>query len=163
MNCSRFQLHIVGTSCGDGLDLEVAKELGFVPSSLSDFLASHHEVIGNLIGDDRVALVILVRSYEVTDPSRRGDKLAGSSLFNKVKVFCDTLKGNRVAIDVIEVGIHQRDKSREVISLARHDFLHCHFFIGVLLVAPWRKRSLLPLTAHAILVNLTFFRQELTR
>lgn len=57
---------------------------------------------------------------------------ANGLLFDELQVLLDALVGDGVAVDKVQVGVHQRQQAGEVLALAVEDLAHRHLLVRIL-------------------------------
>mmetsp|Transcript_10949 Transcript_10949/g.26514 ORF Transcript_10949/g.26514 Transcript_10949/m.26514 type:complete len:292 (+) Transcript_10949:1415-2290(+) len=112
--------------------------------------------MSNRVGNNRVALVVGVTTNVVSHPGCWCDKLSIGTTLNKVQVLRQLCQCDSIAVDVVQVCSHQGDQAWKVITLARHDFTHGHFFISILFIVFIRIGSRFSLLAYTIGIKIFF-------
>eukprot|EP00967_Tisochrysis_lutea_P103087 scaffold155436_cov30-Tisochrysis_lutea.AAC.1 len=116
----------IGILCLDGRHIEIAVQLGYVFEPKPNPMTLGHEVGGDALRDNRIALVIGVLAHELAHPLCGRHELATCARHDEVEIICYCLHCGGVGLDKLKVGQDERHQPLER-ALASHDFEECEF------------------------------------
>mmetsp|Transcript_16218 Transcript_16218/g.41972 ORF Transcript_16218/g.41972 Transcript_16218/m.41972 type:complete len:579 (-) Transcript_16218:649-2385(-) len=124
-----FELDVPRVLRHDRLDDDLAEHLLAPTLADADLVRGDHEVVRDRRRDDRVAQVIGVRGDELAHPRRVGEERPIGTHRNQLHVPVDLVARGRVAVDGLDVRLHDRQQSGKVRALAVEDLGDGHLLV----------------------------------